>query len=153
MAFTAHSGIGTLPLIYYGTKEQKEKYLPKIITGEWCAAYCLTEPGSGSDALGAQATAILSPDGKHYILNGTKQFITNGGFANLYTVFAKIDHEAFHRVPGGEHVPGRDGRARRRRNSASRAPRRPRSSSTTRRSPWKTCSARSARVTRSPSTS
>jgi alkylation response protein AidB-like acyl-CoA dehydrogenase len=95
VAYSAHSGIGTLPLIYYGTPAQKEKYLEKITSGEWCAAYCLTEPGSGSDALGAQATAVLSPDGKHYILNGTKQFITNGGFAQLYTVFAKIDKQHF----------------------------------------------------------
>ncbi|MBM9603500.1 acyl-CoA dehydrogenase family protein [Desulfopila inferna] len=95
VAFSAHSGIGTLPLIYYGTHEQKEKYLEKITSGEWCAAYCLTEPGSGSDALGAQASAVLSEDGKHYILNGTKQFITNGGFAELFTVFAKIDKEHF----------------------------------------------------------
>jgi alkylation response protein AidB-like acyl-CoA dehydrogenase len=94
-AYSAHTGIGTLPLIYYGTREQKEKYLEKIISGEWVAAYCLTEPGSGSDALGAQATAVLSEDGSHYILNGTKQFITNGGIANLYTVFAKIDKEHF----------------------------------------------------------
>ena len=95
VAYAAHTGIGTLPLIYYGTDAQKEKYLEKIISGEWCAAYCLTEPGSGSDALGAQATAVLSEDGKHYILNGTKQFITNGGFAQLFTVFAKIDKEHF----------------------------------------------------------
>ncbi|EKD35392.1 MAG: hypothetical protein ACD_75C01931G0002 [uncultured bacterium] len=95
VAYSAHSGIGTLPLIYYGTAAQKEKYLEKITSGEWCAAYCLTEPGSGSDALGAQATAVLSPDGKHYILNGTKQFITNGGFAQLFTIFAKIDKEHF----------------------------------------------------------
>ena len=95
VSFSAHTGIGTLPLIYYGTKAQKEKYLGRIISGEWCAAYCLTEPGSGSDALGAQATAVLSPDGRHYILNGTKQFITNGGFANLFTIFAKIDKEHF----------------------------------------------------------
>ncbi|SDO63257.1 acyl-CoA dehydrogenase family protein [Desulforhopalus singaporensis] len=95
VVYSCHSGIGTLPLIYYGTKEQKDKYLEKIITGEWCAAYCLTEPGSGSDALGAQASAVLSEDGKHYILNGTKQFITNGGFANLFTVFAKIDKQHF----------------------------------------------------------
>lgn len=94
-AYSAHTGIGTLPLVYYGTEEQKQKYLEKIISGEWVAAYCLTEPGSGSDALGAQATAILSEDGRHYILNGTKQFITNGGIANLYTVFAKIDKEHF----------------------------------------------------------
>ena len=95
VSFSAHTGIGTLPLIYYGTTAQKEKYLGKIISGEWCAAYCLTEPGSGSDALGAQATAVLSEDGQHYILNGTKQFITNGGFANLFTIFAKIDKEHF----------------------------------------------------------
>jgi alkylation response protein AidB-like acyl-CoA dehydrogenase len=95
VAYAAHTGIGTLPLVYYGTKAQKEKYLEKIISGEWVAAYCLTEPGSGSDALGARATATLSADGKHYLLNGTKQFITNGAFANLYTVFAKVDKEHF----------------------------------------------------------
>ncbi len=91
----AHTGIGTLPLVYYGTPEQKKKYLGKIISGEWIAAYCLTEPDSGSDALGAKATATLSSDGKHYILNGTKQFITNGSLANLYTIFAKIDKKHF----------------------------------------------------------
>ena len=95
VAYAAHTGIGTLPLIYYGTEEQKEKYLEKIISGQWCSAYCLTEPGSGSDALGAQASAVLSEDGTHYVLNGTKQFITNGGFAELFTVFAKIDKEHF----------------------------------------------------------
>src|SRR3990172_2574862 len=68
--YAAHTGIGTLPLIYYGTKEQKDRYLKKIISGEWVAAYCLTEPDSGSDALGAKATAVLSSDGKYYILNG-----------------------------------------------------------------------------------
>jgi len=94
-AYAAHSGIGTLPLIYYGTKGQKEKYLGKIITGEWLSAYCLTEPDSGSDALGARTTATLTPDGKHYLLNGTKQFITNGSFADLFTVFVKIDREHF----------------------------------------------------------
>jgi alkylation response protein AidB-like acyl-CoA dehydrogenase len=94
-AYAAHSGIGTLPLIYYGTKEQKEKYLGKIITGEWLAAYCLTEPDSGSDALGARTNATLTPDGKYYLLNGTKQFTTNGSFADLFTVFAKIDREHF----------------------------------------------------------
>ncbi len=95
VAFAAHTGIGTLPLIYYGTAQQKEKYLEKIISGDWCAAYCLTEPGSGSDALSAQTSAILSDDGSHYLLNGTKQYITNGGFAELFTVFAKIDKEHF----------------------------------------------------------
>ncbi|MDF1580645.1 MAG: acyl-CoA dehydrogenase family protein [Desulfuromonadales bacterium] len=95
VAFACHTGIGTLPLVYYGTPAQKEQYLDKIISGEWLAAYCLTEPGSGSDALGASASATLSEDGKHYLLNGTKQFITNGSFAKLYTVFAKIDKQHF----------------------------------------------------------
>jgi alkylation response protein AidB-like acyl-CoA dehydrogenase len=95
VAYAAHTGIGTLPLVYYGTKDQKDRYLERIISGEWVAAYCLTEPDSGSDALGAKATATLSEDGKYYLLNGTKQFITNGSFANLYTVFAKIDKEHF----------------------------------------------------------
>ncbi len=95
VAFACHTGIGTLPLVYYGTPAQKEQYLEKIISGEWIAAYCLTEPGSGSDALGASASATLSEDGKHYLLNGTKQFITNGSFSQLYTVFAKVDKEHF----------------------------------------------------------
>jgi alkylation response protein AidB-like acyl-CoA dehydrogenase len=95
VAFACHTGIGTLPLVYYGTPAQKEQYLEKIISGEWIAAYCLTEPGSGSDALGASASATLTEDGKHYLLNGTKQFITNGAFSQLYTVFAKIDKEHF----------------------------------------------------------
>lgn len=95
VAYACHTGIGTLPLIYYGTEDQKQRYLDKLISGQWCSAYCLTEPGSGSDALGARATAVLSEDGKHYILNGTKQFTTNGGFAELFTIFAKIDKEHF----------------------------------------------------------
>lgn len=95
VTYSAHSGIGTLPLVYYGSKEQKEKYLPRLISGEWIAAYSLTEPDSGSDALGAKATATLSGDGKYYLLNGTKQFTTNGSFANLYTIFAKVDRERF----------------------------------------------------------
>lgn len=95
VAFAAHTGIGTLPLVYYGTEAQNQQYLEKLISGEWLAAYCLTEPGSGSDALGAQASAILSDDGSHYILNGTKQYTTNGGFADLFTVFAKVDKQQF----------------------------------------------------------
>jgi len=95
VAYACHTGIATLPLVYYGTPEQKEKYLEKILTGEWIGAYCLTEPGSGSDALGARATAVLSEDGSHYILNGTKQFITNGAFSDLYTVFAQVDKTKF----------------------------------------------------------
>jgi butyryl-CoA dehydrogenase len=95
VSYSAHTGIGTLPLVYYGTDAQKARYLGKIISGEWSAAYCLTEPGAGSDALGGTTTATLSPDGKHYLLEGTKQFITNGGFADLFTVFAKIDRKHF----------------------------------------------------------
>ncbi|MBI1909048.1 MAG: acyl-CoA dehydrogenase family protein [Deltaproteobacteria bacterium] len=86
-----HTGIATWPLIYFGTEAQKAKYLPKLATGEWIGAYCLTEPNSGSDALGMRTRATLSPDGKFYTLNGEKVFITNGGFAKLFTVFAKID--------------------------------------------------------------
>ncbi|HJV65405.1 MAG TPA: acyl-CoA dehydrogenase family protein [Geomonas sp.] len=95
VVYAAHTGIGTLPLVYYGTKEQKEKYLGKLMSGEWIAAYCLTEPDSGSDALGAKASAVLSEDGRYYILNGTKQFTTNGAIADLYTLFAKVDKEHF----------------------------------------------------------
>ncbi len=93
VAFMAHTGIGTLPLLYYGNKEQHQKYLPKLATGEWLAAYCLTEPGAGSDANAGKTKAVLSDDGKHYILNGQKMWITNGGFADLLTVFAKIDND------------------------------------------------------------
>ncbi|HEX2898355.1 MAG TPA: acyl-CoA dehydrogenase family protein [Bacteroidia bacterium] len=91
VGFSAHTGIGTLPTLYYGTEAQKDAYLPKLGSGEWLASYCLTEPGSGSDALGAKTVATLSEDGKHYIINGQKIWITNGGFANLFTVFAKLD--------------------------------------------------------------
>lgn len=94
-AFAAHTGIGTLPFLYFGTEEQKSKYLPGLASGDIKAAYCLTEPGSGSDALGAKTKAVLSEDGKHYILNGQKMWITNGGFADIFTVFAKIDGEKF----------------------------------------------------------
>jgi alkylation response protein AidB-like acyl-CoA dehydrogenase len=95
VVYSAHTGIGTLPLVYYGTEEQKQKYLGKLISGAWIAAYCLTEPDSGSDALGAKATATLSEDGTFYLLNGTKQFTTNGSIADLYTIFAKVDKEHF----------------------------------------------------------
>ena len=95
VGISAHTGIGTLPTLYFGTEEQKAKYLPKLASGEYLASYCLTEPGSGSDALGAKSTAVLSEDGKHYILNGQKIWITNGGFADLFTVFAKIDGKHF----------------------------------------------------------
>src|SRR4026208_2462663 len=95
VAIAAHTGIGTLPILYFGTPEQKQKYIPKLTTGEWKGAYGLTEPNSGSDALGAKSTAGLSADGKHYLLNGQKCWITNGGFAEVYTVFAKIDGDKF----------------------------------------------------------
>jgi butyryl-CoA dehydrogenase len=91
----AHTGIGTLPLLLFGTEAQKEKYLPKLATAEMIAAYCLSEPQAGSDALAARARADLTPDGKHYILTGQKMWITNGGFADLYTVFAKVGGEKF----------------------------------------------------------
>jgi alkylation response protein AidB-like acyl-CoA dehydrogenase len=90
-----HVGIGTLPLVYFGTEEQKRKYLPKLATGELIACYCLSEPQAGSDALAARTRADLSPDGKHWVLNGQKMWITNGGFADLFTVFAKVDGEKF----------------------------------------------------------
>lgn len=92
---SAHTGIGTLPILYFGTPEQKQKYIPKLATGEWKGSYGLTEPNSGSDALGARTTAKLSADGKFYLLNGQKCWITNGGFADIYTVFAKIDGDKF----------------------------------------------------------
>ena len=92
---SAHTGIGTLPILYFGTPEQKAKYIPKLATGEWKGSYGLTEPNSGSDALGAKTTAKLSADGKYYLLNGQKCWITNGGFADIYTVFAKIDGDKF----------------------------------------------------------
>jgi alkylation response protein AidB-like acyl-CoA dehydrogenase len=94
-AVGAHTTIGTLPIVFFGNDAQKQRYLPKLATGEMLAAYALTEPGSGSDALGAKTTARLSEDGKHWILNGQKIWITNAGFADLFTVFAKIDGEHF----------------------------------------------------------
>jgi alkylation response protein AidB-like acyl-CoA dehydrogenase len=90
VAYGAHTGIGTLPLLYYGNEEQKKRFIPKLASGEWKAAYCLTEPSSGSDANSGKSKAKLTEDGKHYIINGQKMWITNGGFANLFTVFAKI---------------------------------------------------------------
>ncbi len=90
VTYGAHTGIGTLPLVYYGTGEQRSRYLERLASGELMASYCLSEPSSGSDALAAKTTATLSADGKHYVLNGTKAWITNGGFADLYTVFAQL---------------------------------------------------------------
>ncbi len=93
VAYSAHTGIGTLPLLYYGNEEQKKKYIPRLATGEWKAAYCLTEPGAGSDANSGKTKAVLTDDGKHYNLNGQKMWITNAGFADFFTVFAKIDDD------------------------------------------------------------
>ena len=93
VAFSAHTGIGTLPILYYGNDEQKAKYIPKLASGEWKGAYCLTEPSSGSDANSGKARAKLTEDGKHYLLNGQKMWITNAGFADIFTVFAKIDND------------------------------------------------------------
>jgi len=93
VALSAHTGIGTLPILYYGNDEQKKKYLPKLATGEWKASYCLTEPDSGSDANSGKTKAKLTDDGKHYLINGQKMWITNGGFADVFIVFAKIDDD------------------------------------------------------------
>lgn len=93
VAVSAHTGIGTLPILYYGNEEQKQKYIPKLASGEWKAAYCLTEPGAGSDANSGKTKAKLSEDGKHYLINGQKMWITNGGFADVFIVFAKIDDD------------------------------------------------------------
>ena len=95
VVFGAHVGIGTLPIVYFGTHEQQARYLPKLSSGEWAAAYALSEASSGSDALGARTRAVLSPDGRHWVLNGTKQWISNAGFADVFIVFAKVDGDKF----------------------------------------------------------
>ncbi|GHA67629.1 acyl-CoA dehydrogenase family protein [Pontibacter akesuensis] len=95
VAFAAHTGIGTLPILYFGTEEQKQKYVPKLVSGEWMSSYCLTEPGSGSDALAAKTKAVLNEAGTHYILNGQKMWITNAGFADVFIVFAQVDGDKF----------------------------------------------------------
>ncbi len=93
VAMSAHTGIGTLPILYYGNEEQKSKYIPKLTSGEWKSAYCLTEPDAGSDANAGKTKAILTDDGKNYLINGQKMWITNGGFADIFIVFAKIDDD------------------------------------------------------------
>src|ERR1700761_4577021 len=95
VTFSAHVTIGTLPLVWYGTPDQKEKYLPKLASGEWIAAYALSESSAGSDAMNIRTRAVLTPDGQHYVLNGEKMWISNAGMAHLFTVFAKIDGEQF----------------------------------------------------------
>ncbi|MFK2819971.1 acyl-CoA dehydrogenase family protein [Flavobacteriaceae sp. LMIT009] len=94
-AFGAHTGIGTMPITLYGTEEQKQKYVPKLASGEWFGAYCLTEPGAGSDANSGKTTATLSEDGKNYIINGQKMWISNAGFANVFIVFARIEDDKY----------------------------------------------------------
>ncbi|MFS8525079.1 MAG: acyl-CoA dehydrogenase family protein, partial [Limnochordales bacterium] len=91
LTFGAHTGIGTLPIVYFGNEDQKKRFLPKLASGEWIAAYALTEPDAGSDALAAKTTAVLSDDGKHYVLNGQKQWITNGSFADVFIVYARVN--------------------------------------------------------------
>ncbi|WP_276134680.1 acyl-CoA dehydrogenase family protein [Polluticoccus soli] len=106
VAMAAHTGIGSLPILYFGNEEQKQKYMPKLASGELKGAYALTEPNSGSDALAARTTATLSEDGKHYVLNGQKIWITNAGFADVFTVFAKIDGDKFSAFIVDRNTPG-----------------------------------------------
>ncbi len=106
VAFSAHVGIGTLPIVWYGTDAQKRKYLPKLGTGEWIGAYALSESSSASDAMNCRTRAVLTPDGKHYTLNGEKMWITNSGFADLFTVFAKVDGEKFSAFLIERNTPG-----------------------------------------------
>jgi len=106
VAFSAHVGIGTLPIVWYGTEAQKKKYLPKLATGEWIAAYALSESSSGSDALNCRARAVLSADGKSWVLNGEKMWITNAGMADVFTVFAKVDGEKFSAFIIERNTPG-----------------------------------------------
>src|SRR6476620_7026905 len=95
VAFSSHVGIGTLPIVWYGTPAQKAKYLPKLVTGEWIGAYALSESSSASGAMNAPTRAVLSEDGAHYVLNGEKMWISNSGFADVFTVFCKVDGEKF----------------------------------------------------------
>jgi len=95
VVFSVQTGIGALPIVWFGTPEQKERYLPKLVTGEWVGAYALTEPSAGSDALSGKTRAVLSEDGRHYVLNGEKMFITNAGWADIFTVFAQVDGTRF----------------------------------------------------------
>src|ERR1700758_1775358 len=106
VAFSAHVGIGTLPIVWYGTDAQKQKYLPKLASGEWIGAYALSESSSASDAMNCRTRAALSGDGRHYVLNGEKMWITNSGFADVFTVFAKIDGEKFSAFIIDRNTPG-----------------------------------------------
>src|SRR5580658_9588810 len=150
--YGAHVGIGSLPILYFGTEAQKKHYLPKLASMEMLGAYALTEPHAGSDALAAKTRADLSPDGKHYILNGQKMWITNGGHADLFTVFAKIgarnSRHSWSSANSRASPP-----APKRRRWASKAAPPPPSISITCPCPSKTCSAKSAAAISSPSTS
>ncbi|RSK30112.1 acyl-CoA dehydrogenase family protein [Hymenobacter metallilatus] len=106
VAFAAHTGIAMLPILYFGNEEQKAKYLPGLTSGELMGAYCLTEPGSGSDALGAKTKAMPTEDGEHYVLNGQKMWITNGGFADVFIVFAQVDGDKFTGFIVEKNTPG-----------------------------------------------
>jgi alkylation response protein AidB-like acyl-CoA dehydrogenase len=106
VVFGAQVGIGSLPIVYFGTAAQKKKYLPRIAKGEWAAAYALSEASSGSDSLAARTRAVLSPDGKHWILNGAKQWISNAGFADVFIVFAKVDGDKFSAFIVDRDTPG-----------------------------------------------
>ena len=106
VSFAAHTGIGMLPILYFGTEKQKQQYLPGLVSGDLKAAYCLTEPGSGSDALAAKTRADLNADGTHYVLNGQKMWISNAGFADVFIVFAKIGGEKFTGFIVDAHTPG-----------------------------------------------
>ena len=146
-----HAGIGTLPLVFFGTEEQKKKYLPKLASAEMIGAYALSESTSGSDALNSRTKAVLSPDGKHYILNGEKMWITNAHFADLFTVFAKVDGEKFTAFLIEKDFPGFSvGNEEKKMGIAARQPRR--SSSTTAKCRSRTFSATSAKAISSPST-
>ncbi len=141
----AHAGIGTVPIVYFGTEEQKKKYLPKIASGELLSCYCLSEPQAGSDALALATRAVLSPDGKNWILNGQKMWITNGGFADVYIVFAKVDGEKFSCFIVERGTPGFSRRRRRKKNGHQAAARRCRSFSRMRPFPRKICCTKSGR--------
>ena len=152
--FGAQANLMVLPLSLFGTEAQKRQYLPRLLTGEIVGAYCLSEPGSGSDALGAKTRAVRQADGS-FVLNGEKMWITNGGFADLFIVFAKVvddNGEHFSRLHRRARVPGRDRAARKSTRWGCTARRRRPSSSRTSACRRRTCSARSARATRSRST-
>ena len=153
VAFAAHTGIGMLPILYFGTDAQKQKYLPGLTDGEWMGAYCLTEPGSGSDALGAKTRAGLNAEGTHYVLNGQKMWITNAGFADVFIVFAQVDGDKFtgfiveqgHARPDPRQRGAQDGHQGQHHPAGVL--------STMCRCPTRTCWARLARATSLPSTS